>query len=323
MKNYDVLIVGGGPVGLYAAFYAGMRGLSVALVEAFDEVGGQPQNLYPEKKIYDIAGLPEIHGADLTKNLLKQLELVPYDCFTGQKIGKIEKNEAGFSVSTDSNEFQAKSVLMTTGAGLLAPRKLDIEGEESRYQAGSLSYFIKDLESFRGKKVAVLGGGDSALDWSLMLENVADEVHLVHRRPKFRAHEMTVEQVKASTIELHTPYQVSALTDTGLELQVVKSDEKCLLDVDKILVNYGFLTNHLDLIEALDVTRSGRILVDREMKTNFDGIYAAGDGADYQGKVALLSVGFGEAVIAINAITNSISLDHAITKGHSSSLFGK
>ncbi|PCS01382.1 NAD(P)/FAD-dependent oxidoreductase [Lactococcus fujiensis] len=321
MKNYDLLIVGGGPVGLYAAFYAGMRGLTVAIVEAFDEVGGQPQNLYPEKKIYDIAGLPEIPGAALTKNLLRQLEGVEYDSFVGQYVQKIEQNGELFSVITDENEYSSKSVLLTTGAGLISPRKLNLEGEEERHQTGKLSYFIRSLEDFRDQKVAVLGGGDSALDWSLMLEGIASEVHLIHRRPKFRAHQLTVEEVKNSTIQIHTPYVVSALTESGLDLQVVKSDEKLRMDVDRILVNYGFLTNQLDLIEALEITRAGRVLVDRKMKTNIAGLYAAGDGADYEGKVPLLSVGFGEAVIAVNAITNTISLDHDIRKGHSSSLF--
>ncbi len=321
MKNYDLIIIGAGPVGLYAAFYAGMRGLSVALIEAFDEVGGQPQNLYPEKTIYDIAGLPAISGADLAKNLLTQLNRIEYESFTGERVENILKTVEGFEIKSDKAIRSAKSVLLTTGAGLITPRKIGVEREDEFYESGKLSYFIKSLEDFRNQKVAVLGGGDSALDWALMLEDVASEVHLIHRRTAFRAHEITVELVTNSSVEIHVPYVVSGLTDRGIELNLVKSDEKLALDVDKILVNYGFLTSQLDVIENLEVNRVGRILVDREMRTNIEGIYAAGDGADYQGKVPLLAVGFGEAVTAVNTITKDIVFEHSLRKGHSSTLF--
>lgn len=326
MKKYDLLIIGGGPVGLYAAFYAGMRGLSVAIIEAFDEAGGQPQNLYPEKKIYDIAALPEITGADLTKNLLAQLSRVDYDLFTGEKVENIDKNDSEFIINTQTNDssqkkYAAGSVLLTTGAGLISPRKLNLAGEEEAYQAGRLAYFIKSLEDYRGQKVAVLGGGDSAVDWALMLENFAAEVHIIHRRPQFRAHENSVTRLQNSTVQIHTPYLLSALTETGLELNLAKTTETENLSADKILVNYGFLTNPNQLIENLTINRIGRILVSREMQTNIDGLYAAGDGADYEGKVPLLSVGFGEAVIAINAITKHAHFEHGLRKGHSSSLF--
>lgn len=321
MKNYDLIIIGAGPVGLYAAFYAGMRGLSVALIEAFDEVGGQPQNLYPEKTIYDIAGLPAISGADLAKNLLTQLNRIEYESFTGERVENILKTAEGFEIKSDKAIRSAKSVLLTTGAGLITPRKIGVEREDEFYESGKLSYFIKSLEDFRNQKVAVLGGGDSALDWALMLEDVASEVHLIHRRTAFRAHEITVELVTNSSVKIHVPYVVSGLTDRGIELNLVKSDEKLALDVDKILVNYGFLTSQLDVIENLEVNRVGRILVDREMRTNIEGIYAAGDGADYQGKVPLLAVGFGEAVTAVNTITKDIVFEHSLRKGHSSTLF--
>ncbi|QDK71634.1 NAD(P)/FAD-dependent oxidoreductase [Lactococcus protaetiae] len=321
MQNVDLIIVGAGPVGLYAAFYAGMRGLSVAMIESAEVAGGQPQNLYPEKLIYDVAGLPAISGINLTKNLLEQVARVPHELFLGESVQKIEKVTDGFFVSTDKEKRSAKAVLLTTGAGLLTPRKLGVEREEQFAESGKISYFIQSLEEFRGKRVAVLGGGDSALDWSLMLENVAEKVYLIHRRTAFRAHEITVEQISESSVKIHVPYTLSALTETGLLLTKVKSDEKVNLSVDKILVNYGFVTNHIDLIDEIELSRNGRVKTNREQQSNIEGLYAAGDASDYIGKVPLMSAGFGEAVTAINAMTKVLTLDHAIRKGHSSSLF--
>ena len=326
MKNFDVIIIGGGPVGLYTAFYAGMRGLSVAILEAFDEVGGQPQNLYPEKKIYDIAGLPGISGSDLIKDQLAQLDKIPYELFCGQHVEKIIKNADNFTVVSkerdgQKREFTSQAVILTTGAGLISPRKLGLDKEDDWYEAGKLSYFIRSLQDFAGQKVAVLGGGDSALDWALMLEKVADQVHLVHRRTAFRAHAHTVDQLADSQVQVHTPYTVEQLLDDGLQLKVAKGQDLLDLRVDKILVNYGFLTNQMDLIEGLATNRNGRISVDRQMRTNIAGIYAAGDGADYEGKVPLMAVGFGEAVTAVNAITQDLTFSQKLRKGHSSSLF--
>lgn len=323
MKTYDLIIIGAGPVGLYAGFYAGMRGLNVALIEAFDQAGGQPQTLYPEKKIYDIAGLPEISGLELTNNLLKQLDRIEYALFTGENVEKIEPDDQEeFTVTTDKATYKAKSVLLTTGAGLLSPRKIGLPYEEELYDAKKLSYFIDSLEDFRDQSVAVLGGGDSAVDWALSLENVAKEVHLVHRRTAFRAHEKSVEELKASSINIHVPYTISALSDDQIELNKTKSEEKTALTFDKILVNYGFLTNRLDILDQLEMSRNGKIIVNSQMKSNIDGIYGAGDGVEYAGKVPLMSAGFGEAVTAINALSKVIKLDHSLRKGHSSSLFG-
>ncbi len=321
MQEIDLIIVGAGPVGLYAAFYAGMRGLSVAIIESAEVAGGQPQNLYPEKLIYDIAGLPAVTGADLTRNLLEQLAQIPHRLFLGEAVQKLEKTSTGFTITTDQAVRKAKAVLLTTGAGLLTPRKLGVTGEEALEVSGKLSYFITSLQAFKGEKVAVFGGGDSALDWALMLEKVASEVHLIHRRTSFRAHEHTVRRLEDSSIQLHTPYTLSEFTEKGVQLQKVKSDLLTELSVDKILVNYGFLTNQLDLIEGLEVTRNGRVTANRQMRSNIEGLYVAGDASDYEGKVPLMSVGFGEAVLAINAMTQVLTLDHAIRKGHSSSIF--
>lgn len=322
---YDLTIIGAGPVGLYAGFYAGMRGMTVKIIEALGEAGGQPQTLYPDKMIYDIAGLPEISGADLTANLLAQLARVPHELYLDEKVENISQEEENkhFVLQTSKSTHYSKAVLLTTGSGLLSPRKLNLEQEEELHALGRLNYFIQNLEEYREKEVAVLGGGDSALDWALMLEKVASKVHLIHRRPSFRAHALTVAELEQSTVEIHTPYLPQELSTEGLKLQRVKSDELRHLEVDKILVNYGMMTNHVDLNEELELSRRGRITANRQQETNIAGLYVAGDASDYEGKAPLMSVGFGEAVLAINDMTQKLEFSHSLQKGHSSSLFGK
>lgn len=246
---YDLTIIGAGPVGLYAGFYAGMRGMTVKIIEALEEAGGQPQTLYPDKMIYDIAGLPEISGADLTANLLAQLARVPHELYLDEKVENIsqEEEDKHFVLQTNKSTHHSKAVLLTTGSGLLSPRKLNLEQEEELHALGKLNYFIQNLEEYREKEVAVLGGGDSALDWALMLEKVASKVHLIHRRPAFRAHALTVAELEQSTVEVHTPYLPHELSTEGLKLQRVKTEELKDLAVDKIVVNYGMMTNHVDL----------------------------------------------------------------------------
>ena len=321
---YDLTIIGAGPVGLYAGFYAGMRGMTVKIIEALEEAGGQPQTLYPDKMIYDIAGLPEISGADLTANLLAQLARVPHELYLDEKVENISQEEENkhFVLQTSKSTHHSKAVLLTTGSGLLSPRKLNLEQEEELHALGRLNYFIQNLEEYREKEVAVLGGGDSALDWALMLEKVASKVHLIHRRPSFRAHALTVAELEQSTVEIHT-YLPQELSTEGLKLQRVKSDELRHLEVDKILVNYGMMTNHVDLNEELELSRRGRITANRQQETNIAGLYVAGDASDYEGKAPLMSVGFGEAVLAINDMTQKLEFSHSLQKGHSSSLFGK
>ena len=299
---YDLTIIGAGPVGLYAGFYAGMRGMTVKIIEALEEAGGQPQTLYPDKMIYDIAGLPEISGADLTANLLAQLARIPHELYLDEKVENISQEDENkhFVLQTSKSRHYSKAVLLTTGSGLLSPRKLNLEQEEELHALGKLNYFIQNLEEYREKEVAVLGGGDSALDWALMLEKVARKVHLIHRRPSFRAHALTVAELEQSTVEIHTPYLPHELSP-----------------------NYGMMTNHVDLKEEIGLSRRGRIRANRQQETNISGLYVAGDASDYDGKAPLMSVGFGEAVLAINDMTQKLEFSHSLQKGHSSSLFGK
>ena len=321
MQVDDIIIIGAGPVGLYAAFYAGMRGLSAHIIEVSEQAGGQPTQIYPEKAIFDIPGIPRISGGKLAEDLLKQLQQVDYRMSLGEVVEKILPSESGFTVRTDKAEYQAKSVLLATGTGLLKPRKLGLAQEEAYNAAGRVQYFVKNMEDYRDLRVAVFGGGDSALDWALMLEKVAAEVHLVHRRREFRAHEFTTALVNNSSITIHVPYTPAELTERGILISKVREDEQVELNVDKILVNYGFEINQTTLVDGLELTRNGKLPVSQQMATELAGLYAAGDACEYVGKVPLIVVGFGEAVTAVNAIAQTVKFDHPLRKGHSSTIF--
>jgi thioredoxin reductase (NADPH) len=319
----DLIIVGAGPVGLYGAYYAGMRGLSVKIIENFEDAGGQPLNLYPEKHIFDVAGLPETDGGQLTKNLLEQLSRIDYELISGQQVLKVEKDEEQdlFEVRTAEASYCSRAVLLATGNGLLKPRTLGVNGEEQAAEQRRLAYSIRSLDDYAGKSVAILGGGDSALDWALELEKVAAEVHLIHRRLEFRAIASTVEELKNTSIIIHTPYTASEVTDDGLLLKKVKENLEEALKVDKILVFYGFLTETTEIVSGLNLTPRNQIAAGLAMRTNIPGLYVAGDNCDYEGKVPLISVGFGEAVVAVNDMTKKIDFKHNLRKGHSSSIF--
>lgn len=215
-REYDITIIGGGPVGLFTAFYAGLRGMRVKIIESLSELGGQPAILYPEKMIYDIPAYPALTGAELTENLLKQLSRFK-DRTTiclKEEVLSFEKVEGGFSITTNKAEHFSKAIIIACGNGAFAPRTLGLEGEED-FADHNLFYNVHQLEQFAGQKVVICGGGDSAVDWALALEDIAESVTVVHRRDAFRAHEHSVELLKASTVNLLTPYVPKALKGIG------------------------------------------------------------------------------------------------------------
>lgn len=210
----DLLIVGGGPAGMFAAFYGGMRKASVKLIESMPQLGGQVAALYPEKYIYDVAGFPKVTGQELINNLHEQLKLFEPDVRLEERVLQIEKKEERhFVVTTDKGVHYARAIIITAGVGAFEPRRLDLENA-SRFEKTNLHYFVSDMNRFRGKKVLISGGGDSAVDWALMLEPIAEQVTLVHRRDKFRAHEHSVEKLMASRVQVITPRKLQSCTVT-------------------------------------------------------------------------------------------------------------
>ncbi|MFC3931840.1 NAD(P)/FAD-dependent oxidoreductase [Streptococcus dentapri] len=322
----DITIIGGGPVGLFAAFYAGLRGMNVKIIESLSELGGQPAMLYPEKMIYDIPVLPAISGADLTESLLKQLDRFK-DSITiclKEEVLHFEKSDDIFKIETSKGQHLGQAIIIACGNGAFAPRTLGLDQEEF-YADKNLFYNVHKLEQFADKKVVICGGGDSALDWALHLETIAQSVTLIHRREAFRAHEHSVELLEQSSIKVLTPYLPLELKGdgqqvTGLMIQKAKSDEVLELDLDALIVSFGFSTSNKNLKNwGIDYKRSS-INVSPVFQTSQTGIYAIGDAAAYDGKIDLIATGFGEAPIAVNQAINYIYPDCDNRAVHSTSL---
>lgn len=325
-KIYDITIIGGGPVGLFTAFYGGMRQASVKIIESLPQLGGQLSALYPEKYIYDIAGFPKVRAQELVDNLKEQMAKFEQTIVLEQAVQTVEKQEDGvFKLTTENDVHYTKSIIITAGNGAFQPRRIEIE-DATQYEKSNLHYYIDDLNHFAGKKVVIFGGGDSAVDWALMLEPIAEKVTLVHRRDKFRAHEHSVENLRNSKVEIKTPYVPAELIGNGSEitqvvLQDAKGEEREVYDVDAVIVNYGFVSSLGPIKDwGLDIQKNN-IVVNSKMETNIPGIYAAGDICTYDGKVKLIASGFGEAPTAVNNAKQYMDPKAKVQPMHSTSMF--
>ncbi|TYS13434.1 NAD(P)/FAD-dependent oxidoreductase [Rossellomorea vietnamensis] len=325
-KVYDITIIGGGPTGLFTAFYGGMRKASVKIIESLPQLGGQLSTLYPEKYIYDVAGFPKVKAQDLVNNLKEQMAQFESTVCLEQAVENVEKQADGvFKLTTDKEVHYSKTIIITAGNGAFQPRRLDLEGA-STYEGKNLHYFIDDMQYFAGKKVVICGGGDSAVDWALMLEPIAEKVTLVHRRDKFRAHEHSVDELNKSSVEIKTPFVPTEVIGDNekvnqLVLEEVRGDAKEALDLDELIVNFGFVSSLGPIKDwGLNIEKNS-IVVNSKMETNIPGIYAAGDVSTYDGKVKLIASGFGEAPTAVNNAKAYMDPDARVQPLHSTSLF--
>ncbi|TNJ65118.1 NAD(P)/FAD-dependent oxidoreductase [Paenibacillus hemerocallicola] len=320
----DIIIIGGGPAGMFAAFYAGMRQASVKIIESMPQLGGQLAALYPEKYIYDVAGFPKVTAQELVNRLNEQMSHFPVDVRLEEKVLKVtKKDERLFEVETDAGIHQSKAIIITAGVGAFEPRKLDLP-EAARFDKKNLHYFVSDLNKFAGQKVLISGGGDSAVDWALMLEPIAEQVTLIHRRDKFRAHEHSVELLMKSKVNVVTPKEIEKLNGGDLiesvTIKDIKSGVSEDIPVDAVIVNFGFVSSIGPIAEwGLEID-SGSIIVDSRQETSIPGIFAAGDITTYPGKLKLIAVGFGEAPTAINNAKVYIDPDAKLSPGHSSNM---
>jgi thioredoxin reductase len=319
--DVDLTIIGAGPAGLYAAYYAGFRGLGVAVLDSLPEPGGQVAALYPEKLIYDVAGFPAIRGQALIDNLVEQA--APYEprYLLDHRAEDLDPRDDGtFRIRTHRGaEVATRAVLITGGIGTFTPRPLP-DAEE--FEGRGLVYFVPRLEVMRDKDVLIVGGGDSAFDWATNLEDVARSVTLIHRRDRFRAHQDTVRKVTDSSVRVLTHTEVARIQGRDhVEAVTVfhnQTEERETLKVQAVVAALGFKAD-LGPLESWDVEIEGRnVTVDTRMETSVRGVFAAGDITDYEGKVRLISVGFGEAATAVNNAAVHIDPSARVFPGHSS-----
>lgn len=304
-------------MGLFAADFAHLHGLNTIIFDSLNEVGGQPNWLYPFKQIADIPVFDSITGSDLIKKLHNNIK-DKVTIQTNYRVEKVKKNTTGFKINDD---YQAKTIIIATGVGSFKPKKFPLKSTPEINNR--IHYYIQNPVSFKNQTVGIFGGGDSALDWGVELSKYAN-IKLIHRRKEFRGLESSVRKLNTlDNVELLTPYLPKNMElkndKLSIELREVGSNNLLTQNFDQIVVAYGFRSdNRLIKQWGIDLTPS-HIKVDQEMKTNIDGIYAIGDAVNYPGRVPVIGLGFGEAQIAITAIMRQLFPEKTLTI-HSTSI---
>ncbi|MHB1629224.1 MAG: NAD(P)/FAD-dependent oxidoreductase [Bacilli bacterium] len=322
-RVYDITVIGGGPVGLFTAFYAGIRDASTKIIDSLPQLGGQLAELYPEKFIYDVAGFPKIRAMDLVDQLIEQTSQYHPGVYLGEKVLNLIKRETGiFELHTDHRIHLSRSVIITAGIGAFTPKSLPAENVE-KFEGNGIYYYIDDLKRFRNKRVLVVGGGDTAVDFALMLDGTATAVTMIHRREQFRAHEENVKSLFASGVAVKTFYELKAAHGdgslTGVTIMENRSKQTEELEVDAIIASLGFSASLGPILEWGLEFEGHEIVVDTRMGTNIPGVYAAGDIVTYPGKIKLIATGFGEAPTAVNNAKTYLDPTSKLHPGHSSS----
>ena len=323
----DITIIGGGPTGLIGAFYAGLRGMSTRIIDSLPELGGQLMALYPEKYIFDVGGIPKILAKDLARDMISQGTQFYPDVILDEEVRELERDGDHFVLRCRGGDYATRSVLIAGGKGAFEPRHLKCPGYDDLLGKG-ISYAVKDPDDYIGKKVLLVGGGDSALDWALSLKDRVKQLTMVHRRDGFRAHEASIDQLHAAAesgeIDLRTFYEVREIRGNGsVEGATVfdnRTDEDLDLDLDAVLCFLGFKPD-LGPIKSwgLELDKN-RIVVGQLMETSTAGIYAAGDLVSYSGKIDLIATGYAEAAIAVNNAANYLDPEARVNPGHSTNL---
>ena len=323
----DITIVGGGPTGLFAAFYAGMRGSSCRIIDSLPELGGQLTALYPEKYIFDVGGYAKVLAKDLVKNQVEQALQFHPDVILDEQVQEVVRKDDHFEMRCVHGTYLTRSIVISGGKGAFEPMPLKCPGYEEFMHKG-VEYAVKDPEAFRDKNVVVVGGGDTALDFVLMLKGVARTMALVHRRDGWRAHAASVHQHERAAavgeVDLRTFHEVREIHGADRVETVTifdnRTDEDVSLDCDCVLSCLGFKPD-LGPIKAwgLEVEKN-RIKVDQLMATNIPGVFAAGDVVDYLGKLDLIATGYAEAAIAVNNAVHYVDPSARVNPGHSTNM---
>ena len=330
MEIKDITILGGGPTGMFASFYAGMRSATARIVDALPELGGQLTALYPEKYIFDVAGFPKILAKDLVRSLAEQAGQFNQSTHLNQRVVSLEQEDGHFVLVTETERFASRSILIAAGIGAFSPRRLPQACAALWYGRGIVDV-VTNPDDFRGKRVVIVGGGDSAFDWGTQLLDRATRVSIVHRSDRFRAHGATVAQFQAAVTagradlftfhELHdirctvTPDQFS-----HIDLRDVKTKATREIDADVVLPMLGFVSDLGPLRDWGLTLEKNEIVVNSMMETGRPGIYAAGDITSYPGKLKLIATGFAEAATAVNQAVHWVYPEKKVAPGHSSNM---
>jgi len=322
---FDITIVGAGPAGLFGAFYAGMREMRTKIVEALPEPGGQLAVLYPEKMIYDVAGFPKILAKDLVKGLVEQCsQWHPRFCYE-ERAETLERSEDGvFTLTTNQGKHYSKTIVICGGIGAFRPNKLDNDSL-NRFEHNGVYYFVQNKEPFHKKRLLVVGGGDSAVDWALNLKDYAEKVTLIHRRGEFRAHASSVTELMNSNVDVRTFHELKEVKGddhiTGAVIVDNRTGEETEIGLDFVLMNLGFKADLGPLKEwGLEVEKR-YIVVNARQETSQPGIFAAGDIATMHDvePLNLIATGFGQATVAVNYAFAYIT-GGKVFPGHSSEM---
>ena len=324
----DITIIGAGPTGLFAAFYAGMRGASHRLIDNLDQVGGQLTALYPEKYIFDVGGFTKILAKDLVNALVEQASQFHFKSHLNQNVTALERTDDHFVLVTETDRFPTRAIVIAAGIGAFSPRRLPQQCAEPWYGRGIFDR-VSDPEEFRGQSIVIIGGGDSAFDWAQQLRDRARAVTLVHRSDRYRAHGATVADVQAAAatgrttlLPFHELHDVLSRDDklTGVTVRDVKAKTTRDIEADAILPMLGFHSDIGALAEWGLKCENDEIVVNSLMETGRTGVYAAGDITTYPGKLKLIATGFGEAAAAVNQAVHWIYPDKKVNPGHSSNM---
>jgi thioredoxin reductase (NADPH) len=319
---YDVAILGGGPTGLFGVFYAGMRHMKTVVIDSLPELGGQLMALYPEKYVYDVGGFAKILAKDLAAGLVEQATRFDATIALQETVHGLDRvDDEIWKLTTDKNEYLTHTVVISAGIGAFEPRRLKVEGLE-RFEGNGVQYLVRDKSALAGRRVMIVGGGDSALDWAMNLQGIAKSLMLIHRREGFRAHEATIKVVKeGGKCPILTHYEIRSVTGNScLESVTIfdnRTDEEQTHEVDALLINVGFKAD-LGPIKSwgLEMEKNG-IVVNDKMETALPGVYAAGDVTQHAGKLDLIATGFGEAAVAVNFAKHYIDPTARAFPGHS------
>ena len=333
MDKTDIIVIGAGPVGLFTVFEAGLLGLNCTLIDNLDRPGGQCAELYPEKPIYDIPGVPFQTGQEHVNALLKQIEPFEYDLYLDQRVDSLNQIQDGDDnywevITTENKKFISKNIFIAAGAGSFEPRRPPNIDNPDQYINKGVSYAVRSVDQYKDKNIFIFGGGDSALDWTVELSKTAKSVSLVHRRDAFRGaqhtEEMMRELVKNGKVNLLTPYLIDSIKGNekveGLTLKNFESNEIESHDADELIFLFG-LNKKLGPLLEWDLELNGKkISVNTEnFQTSKEGIFAVGDINDYPGKMDLILSGFHETTLAVQEAYKRINPGERVPFGYTTS----